>query len=72
MTLEQNYRSTQAILSAANAVIGFREGAVHEGISGRSEHQASKPLVVAVRDEADQARYVVESVSSKTEKKTSS
>src|ERR1700687_4683334 len=61
VTLDRNYRSTQPILSAANGVIGlakerFTKNLWTERISTR------KPQLVAVRDEADQARYVVERV----------
>ena len=61
VTLERNYRSTQPILAAANAVIGLaRERYTKNLWTERSSSQ--KPQLVAVRDEADQARYVVESV----------
>ena len=60
-TLERNYRSTQPILAAANAVIGlaterFAKNLWSERIS------SERPLLVSVRDEADQANYVVERV----------
>ena len=61
IALERNYRSTQPILAAANGVIDLA-----------AEHFTKKlwtdrasialPQLVSVRDEADQARYVVESV----------
>jgi DNA helicase-2/ATP-dependent DNA helicase PcrA len=61
VTLDRNYRSTQPVLSAANGVIGlarerFTKNLWTERISTR------KPQLVAVRDEADQARYIVERV----------
>jgi DNA helicase II / ATP-dependent DNA helicase PcrA len=61
VTLEQNYRSTQPILTAANAVIGL----AHERftkILWSERKSAERPQIVSVRDEADQARYVVETV----------
>ena len=61
VTLERNYRSTQPILAASNAVIALAS----ERLSKRlwSERLASeRPLLVTVRDEADQARYIVERV----------
>jgi DNA helicase-2/ATP-dependent DNA helicase PcrA len=61
VTLERNYRSTQPILAASNAVIALAS----ERLSKRlwSERPSSeRPLLVAVRDEADQARYVAERV----------
>ena len=61
VTLERNYRSTQPILAAANAVIGLAEEQFAKNLwSERAS--AERPRLVAVRDEADQARYVVEKV----------
>jgi DNA helicase-2/ATP-dependent DNA helicase PcrA len=61
ITLDRNYRSTQAVLSAANGVIGLaRERFTKNLWTDRASSQ--KPQLVAVRDEADQARYIVEQV----------
>jgi DNA helicase II / ATP-dependent DNA helicase PcrA len=61
VTLEQNYRSTQPILAAANAVIGLAEERFTKNLwSERAS--AERPQLVAVRDEADQALYVAEKV----------
>ena len=61
ITLEQNYRSTQPILDAANAVIALaHEGVRKQLISTRRSEQ--RPLLVAMRDEQAQADYVVERV----------
>jgi DNA helicase II / ATP-dependent DNA helicase PcrA len=61
VTLEQNYRSTQPILAAANAVIGLAsEGFVKNLWTDRSAGEL--PRIVSVRDESDQARYIVERV----------
>jgi len=61
VTLERNYRSTQAILNASNAVIGLAAERFTKDL--RSErHTGERPQIVTVRDEADQARYVVERV----------
>jgi DNA helicase-2/ATP-dependent DNA helicase PcrA len=61
VTLEQNYRSTQPILAAANAVIDLAAERHKKNL--RSERaSAERPQLVAVRDETDQARYVVERV----------
>ena len=58
VTLEQNYRSTQPILAASNAVIALAAERFTKNL--RSDREASaRPLLIAVRDEADQARYVV-------------
>ncbi len=61
VTLEQNYRSTQPILAASNAVIALAAERFTKNL--RSDREASaRPLLIAVRDEADQARYVVSRV----------
>jgi len=61
ITLDRNYRSTQAILAAANGVIGLaRERFTKNLWTDRAS--GSPPQLVAVRDEADQARYIVDRV----------
>ena len=61
VTLERNYRSTQAILDASNAVIELAAERFAKNL--RTERGAgAKPQLVAVRDEADQARCVAERV----------
>ena len=61
VTLERNYRSTQPILAASNAVIALAAERFTKNLW--SERAASqRPLLVTVRDEADQARYVVQRV----------
>src|SRR5947209_7140557 len=58
VTLERNYRSTQPILAASNAVIALAAERFTKNLW--SERAASaRPLLVATRDETDQARYVV-------------
>ena len=59
--LEQNYRSTQPILTAANAVIELAEERFTKNLwSERTS--VERPQLISVRDEADQALYVVEKV----------
>lgn len=58
VTLEQNYRSTQPILAASNAVIALAAERFTKNLWSAREASA-RPLLVNVRDEADQARYVV-------------
>jgi len=61
VTLERNYRSTQPILAASNAVIGL----AHERFTKNlwSERLSSeKPELVSVRDETDQASFVADRV----------
>jgi DNA helicase II / ATP-dependent DNA helicase PcrA len=61
VTLEQNYRSTQPILAAANAVIELADERFTKNLWS-DRVSAERPQLVGVRDEADQARYVVEQV----------
>ena len=66
VTLERNYRSTQPILAAANAVIArAAERYAKELWSERASSQ--KPRLVSLRDDADQAGYVVEQVLARRE-----
>jgi len=66
VTLERNYRSTQPILAAANGVIA--RAAEGYGKSLWSERaSAERPQLVSVRDEADQATFVVEEVLARRE-----
>src|SRR5690625_4002608 len=59
--LEQNYRSTQNILSAANAVIARNEG--REAKSLWTDSGSGAPLVGYVADtEHDEARYIGEEI----------
>jgi DNA helicase-2/ATP-dependent DNA helicase PcrA len=61
ITLDRNYRSTQPILAAANAVIDLAAERHKKNL--RSERaSAERPQLVCVRDEADQARYVAERI----------
>ena len=61
ITLDRNYRSTQPVLAAANGVIGLaRERFAKNLWTERSSAQL--PILVTVRDEADQALYIVEQV----------
>jgi DNA helicase-2/ATP-dependent DNA helicase PcrA len=61
VTLEQNYRSTQPILDAANAVIGLAA----EGFSKRlfsTRPSAQRPVLVTAADEQAQVDGIVERV----------
>jgi DNA helicase-2/ATP-dependent DNA helicase PcrA len=61
VTLHRNYRSTQPVLAAANAVIDLAlEQHKKQLHSDRSS--AERPQLMMVRDEADQARYVADRV----------
>ena len=61
ITLERNYRSTQPILSAANAVIDLASERFTKNLW--SDRKSSiRPQLVTLRDEADQACYVVDHV----------
>ena len=61
VTLDRNYRSTQPILAAANGVISVAKERFTKNL-WTERTSAQKPYLVALRDEADQARYVVEQV----------
>lgn len=61
ITLDRNYRSTQPILQAANAVIDLAAERFTKNLWTERLSDA-RPLLVTVRDEADQARYVVHKV----------
>jgi DNA helicase-2/ATP-dependent DNA helicase PcrA len=61
ITLERNYRSTQPILVAANAVIGLARERFTKNL-WTDRKSAEKPALVTVRDEADQARCVAERI----------
>src|SRR5215469_7089595 len=61
ITLDRNYRSTQPILAAANAVMDLAAERHKKNL--RSDRpSAQRPQLVSVRDETDQARYVAERV----------
>jgi ATP-dependent DNA helicase UvrD/PcrA len=61
VTLDRNYRSTQPILSAANGVIDLARERFTKNL-WTERTSSAKPRLVAVRDEADQARYIVERI----------
>lgn len=61
ITLQDNYRSTAAILDASNAVIGLAKTRFDKTLQANNE-RGGKPALVTVADEVEQARYVVERV----------
>jgi DNA helicase-2/ATP-dependent DNA helicase PcrA len=61
ITLDRNYRSTQPILAAANGVIGLAAERFTKNL-WTERQSAELPQLVSVRDEADQASYIVERV----------
>jgi DNA helicase-2/ATP-dependent DNA helicase PcrA len=61
VTLDRNYRSTQPILAGANGVIGLAKERFTKNL-WTERTSPRKPQLVAVRDEADQARYIVDRV----------
>src|SRR5215472_13390861 len=61
ITLDRNYRSTQPILAAANGVIGLATERFTKNL-WTERHSSERPQLVSVRDEADQAGYIVERV----------
>jgi DNA helicase II / ATP-dependent DNA helicase PcrA len=61
ITLDRNYRSTQPILAAANGVIDLAAERFTKNL-WTERQSAERPQLVSVRDEADQAGYIVERV----------
>jgi DNA helicase II / ATP-dependent DNA helicase PcrA len=61
VTLERNYRSTQPILTASNAVIGLASERFTKNL-WTDKASAQRPRLVTVADDAAQAAYVVEQV----------
>jgi DNA helicase-2/ATP-dependent DNA helicase PcrA len=61
VTLEENYRSTQAVLDAANALMA-EGGRQYRKFLRSSRGAGPKPRYVTVLDDQSQARYVVERV----------
>ena len=61
ITLDRNYRSTQTILAAANGVIDLAKERFTKNL-WTERTSGTKPRLVTVRDEADQARCIVETI----------
>jgi DNA helicase-2/ATP-dependent DNA helicase PcrA len=61
ITLERNYRSTQPILDASNAVIGLAAERYTKNL-WTDRLSSEKPKLITVRDEAEQAQSVAEQV----------
>ncbi len=61
VTLDQNYRSTQPILAAANGVIGLAAERFTKDL-WTDRISIDRPKLVSVPDETEQARYIVERV----------
>ncbi len=59
--LEQNYRSTQNILNAANAVINNNSGRLGKNLWTSSEEGGRIPVYAAFND-VDEARYIAERI----------
>jgi len=60
ITLDRNYRSTQTILAAANGVIGLAKERFTKNLW--TERLRSQAATRHRRDEADQARFIVERI----------
>jgi len=61
ITLEENYRSTQPILGAANKVIGFAKERYTKNLFSMRRSQ-QKPYLTSVANEKAQARYVAQQI----------
>ena len=66
VTLEQNYRSTKPILEAANAVIAMAAERFTKNLWSERE-STQRPRLVSVKDDADQAAFVVDTVLARRE-----
>ena len=64
--LEQNYRSTRPILQAANAGIALAAEGFDKALWSERE-SAQRPRIVSVKDDADQATFVVDTVLARRE-----
>jgi DNA helicase II / ATP-dependent DNA helicase PcrA len=61
VTLDQNYRSTQPMLAAANGVIGLASERFTKHL-WTDRAAGERPRLISVRDETDQSHYIVEQV----------
>ena len=61
LTLERNYRSTQPILTAANAVIGRAEERFTKNLYS-DRISSERPLLVSVADDVGQSDYIVQKI----------
>jgi DNA helicase-2/ATP-dependent DNA helicase PcrA len=61
ITLERNYRSTQPILAAANAVIELADERFTKNLWS-DRRSAERPALVNVADDVAQANYIVETI----------
>ena len=61
ITLDRNYRSTQPILAAANGVIDLARERFTKNLWTERQSE-DRPRLVSVRDEAEQANYIVEQI----------
>jgi DNA helicase II / ATP-dependent DNA helicase PcrA len=69
ITLDRNYRSTDTILAAANAVIGEAEERFTKDL-WTERRSSERPLITTVRDDAEQAAYVCDHVLAEREEGT--
>ncbi|WP_200943899.1 ATP-dependent helicase [Rhizobium sp. Leaf371] len=61
ITLDRNYRSTQTILAAANGVIDLARERFTKNL-WTERQSAERPKLVTVKDETDQAVFIVEQI----------
>ena len=61
VTLEENYRSVQPVLDAANALMGNAERQFRKALRS-ARASAQKPYYVTVTDDEAQAEYIIEGV----------
>ena len=61
ITLDQNYRSTQPILTACNAIIGHATEGFRKALYSTRD-EGAKPMLAMVPDEAAQVEFVVDRI----------
>ncbi len=62
VVLDWNYRSTQPILDAANALMAEAGSRYHKALKAAGKSGGEKPLLVYCSDQTGQVEYVVEEI----------
>jgi len=67
LTLTDNYRSTQAVLDTANALMAHADGPFNKALCAASQDNGVSPILAIVQDDAAQADYIIKQVLSQRE-----
>ena len=62
LTLTENYRSTQAVLDTANALMIRAKGPFNKALCAASQDKGVSPILAIVQDDAAQANYIIKQV----------